>query len=201
MIIRRVLIRARQQFSIQPPEINISQPDMKMVEVMIFIQEEKSSLVKYSQEQLFNVDVLCPENAPKRCEWCRGPYHIRKRCPALATLTNEKQKRAENNKQQSWNLESFSADTTNHFQENSNWSWSNNHNYERNHPKSAPANGQRFPYSNADRSKKFNEPRNNNPHRPQSAITCFRCGQTGHIRSKCPNRDTLERPNSFKSSS
>ena len=48
MIIRRVLIRARQQFSIQPPEINISQPDMKMVEVMIFIQEEKSFLVKYS---------------------------------------------------------------------------------------------------------------------------------------------------------
>lgn len=48
MIIRRVLIRARQQFSIPPPEINISQPDMKMVEVMIFIQEEKSSLVKYS---------------------------------------------------------------------------------------------------------------------------------------------------------
>ena len=35
MLIRRVFIRARQQFSIPPPDIIISQSDMKIVEVKI----------------------------------------------------------------------------------------------------------------------------------------------------------------------
>ena len=39
------------------------------------------------------MDKLCPLNAPKRCEWCGGPYHIRKRCPKLASLANENERR------------------------------------------------------------------------------------------------------------
>jgi hypothetical protein len=41
---------------------------------------------------LFNVDDLCPTNAPRRCVECKGPYHIRKRCPKLISLSNEKEK-------------------------------------------------------------------------------------------------------------
>ncbi len=50
---------------------------------------------------MFNIDDLCPTNAPKRCEWCNGPYHIRKRCPKLATLANEKEKMKQAEQQQS----------------------------------------------------------------------------------------------------
>ncbi|CAF2443390.1 unnamed protein product [Rotaria sp. Silwood2] len=35
---------------------------------------------------------LCPTNAPKRCAECKELYHIRKRCPKLISLTNEKER-------------------------------------------------------------------------------------------------------------
>lgn len=35
---------------------------------------------------------LCPGNAPRRCAECKGPYHIRKRCPKVISLANEKEK-------------------------------------------------------------------------------------------------------------
>lgn len=41
---------------------------------------------------MFNINDLCPNNAPRRCIECKGPYHIRKRCPKLISLANEKEK-------------------------------------------------------------------------------------------------------------
>ncbi|CAF0817585.1 unnamed protein product [Rotaria sordida] len=41
---------------------------------------------------LFNINDLCPTNAPKRCPECKELYHIRKRCPKLISLANEKEK-------------------------------------------------------------------------------------------------------------
>ena len=46
---------------------------------------------------MFNIYELCPLNAPKQCEWCKGPYHIRKRCPKLASLVNENEKKKREN--------------------------------------------------------------------------------------------------------
>jgi hypothetical protein len=39
------------------------------------------------------MEVLCPQNAPSRCPWCNGPYHIRKRCPKLAQLDADRMER------------------------------------------------------------------------------------------------------------
>ncbi|CAF0768557.1 unnamed protein product [Rotaria sordida] len=73
--IRRVFIRARQQFGLQSKDVDISKPDMQFIETI-----------------LFNINDLCPTNAPKRCPECKELYHIRKRCPKLISLANEKEK-------------------------------------------------------------------------------------------------------------
>lgn len=41
---------------------------------------------------MFNIDDLCPTNAPKRCADCKESYHIRKHCQKSLTLLNEKDK-------------------------------------------------------------------------------------------------------------
>ncbi|CAF3799565.1 unnamed protein product, partial [Rotaria magnacalcarata] len=74
-IIRRVLIRARQQFGLQSKDIDISTSDLQSIESI-----------------LFNINDLCPTNAPRRCAECKEPYHIRKRCPKLISLISEKEK-------------------------------------------------------------------------------------------------------------
>ncbi|CAF0920940.1 unnamed protein product [Didymodactylos carnosus] len=73
-LIRRVLIRARKAFALEP-QLDISNATFADLEPL-----------------LFNIDELCPAHAPKRCEWCRGPYHIRKRCPKIATLAADQQR-------------------------------------------------------------------------------------------------------------
>ena len=88
-----MLISARQQFAVQAKEINVTQPDMKQIEVSPMTREQRFDSLSLSfQEKLFDIDILCPQNAPRRCEWCHGPYHIRKRCPKLAQLHHEQEK-------------------------------------------------------------------------------------------------------------
>jgi hypothetical protein len=143
---------------------------------------------------LFNVDDLCPTNAPKRCEWCKGPYHIRKRCPALATLSNETQrkKRAMNYSNQEWNMDDYYHSMSNYYQDNANWrSNKNNHSYNngRNHPNSAPPNQQPFRYTTQNGLREFynsNEQQMNNSQHRNSKRNCFRCGSTDHMKAQCP---------------
>jgi len=130
---------------------------------------------------LFNIDDLCPTNAPKRCEWCKGPYHIRKRCPKLATLANEneKKKRIMNNFEQQ------------RYMDKNSYRHSNNNNINgRNYPKSAPPNQHPFRYANEDRSREYynsnEQQRNNNSHRSYNRRGCFECGQFDHMKANCP---------------
>jgi hypothetical protein len=152
---------------------------------------------------LFNVDDLCPTNAPKRCEWCKGPYHIRKRCPKLATLAHENDKkiRTTNNHNQQVYTDNRSQFPTNNFQEDyyyySNTHGQYNHPNEHNYPQSAPPNHRPFRYG-----KDFynsSEHQGNNSHRlyqqNYSKKGCFYCRDPGHIKAHCP---ALQKNNSIQ---
>ncbi|UJR24938.1 hypothetical protein I4U23_006302 [Adineta vaga] len=169
-LIRRVFIRARQQFGIQLKDIDMSKPDMKFIE-----------------ETLFNIDELCPTNAPKRCEWCKGPYHIRKRCPKLALLAHEKEK-----KKRSMNHPNQQQQQITFVGNNSNSSSNMYHTNGYHHPQSAPVNQQPFRYAHP--GPYANEyPRTNNSYRSQQQQQnyknqgCFHCGHLDHYKADCPS--------------
>ncbi|CAF4500350.1 unnamed protein product, partial [Rotaria sp. Silwood2] len=178
IVIRRVFIRARQQFGVQPEHIDISNPDMLFIE-----------------ETLFNIDDLCPTNAPKRCEWCKGPYHIRKRCPKLAALANEneKKKRTTNyNEQQSY-MNNHSTYLSNNVQDNIRYYNNTRNGY--NQPKSAPPNQRPFQYAVNEKSREFHnsfEQSTNNSRRsyPYNHYRkeCYICKSTEHLKAECPSQ-------------
>ncbi|CAF1121495.1 unnamed protein product [Rotaria sp. Silwood1] len=184
IIIRRVFIRARQQFAIQPENVNISNPDMSSIE-----------------ETLFNIDDLCPTNAPKRCEWCRGPYHIRKRCPKLASLANEneKKKRTTNYTTQQHYMNNHSTYLSNKSRD---YVQSNNNGNGYQQPKSAPPNQRPFQYTTNEKRRDFHnsldEPTNNS-HRShqhnQFRKECYICNSTDHLKAQCPlqQKNTVQR--------
>jgi hypothetical protein len=137
---------------------------------------------------LFNIYDLCPTNAPKLCEWCHGPYHIRKRCPKLAALSNERQKKKRGINQQ-WDMNGYYTSTSNYYQDNSNWYSNKNHGY--NYPKSAPPNQQQqLRYTTQDGSREFHNtnyyPNENNSQHRNQIRKCFNCGSPDHIKAKCP---------------
>ncbi len=90
---------------------------------------------------LFNVDKLCPMNAPKRYEWCKGLYHICKCCPKLATLDNENEKRQRMNKTN----ENLQWNNKQKYHLNKTYSYNENFN-RRTYSKLASVNHQQRPY-------------------------------------------------------
>ncbi|CAF3156096.1 unnamed protein product [Rotaria socialis] len=208
-LIRRVLIRARQQFGLQSKDIDISTPDLQSVESI-----------------LFNINDLCLTNAPRRCAECKEPYHIRKRCPKLISLISEKeklkrviipeqqqQKQQQHHQQQTlinhqYDLYSISSDNNNNnrFQTYPQYYYS--------------ANGYQYPIQVASNQRVWTQPYSN--HRPiihsnfsyqsnyqqQSANNsnrpfysnsqrrkCFICGSSNHLKAQCSqfHSNTLQR--------
>ncbi|CAF1174331.1 unnamed protein product [Adineta steineri] len=192
-IIRRVFIRARQQFGIQLENIDISKPDMSAIE-----------------NTLFNIDELCPTNAPKRCEWCKGPYHIRKRCPKLAALANENEKKrrtVNHTEQQSTTFVSNNYRDNSYYYSNKHQNQYSNNSNGYNYPKSASVNQRSFRYDQKDSSNSTyysNEYRSNNSHRSYQQNSnnnraCFNCGNFDHIKVHCPllsNNNSIQRQKS-----
>ena len=143
---------------------------------------------------MFNIDDLCPTNAPKRCEWCKGPYHIRKRCPKLATLAYEenKKQRTVNNSDQQYQMDNRSQGSSNHSRDGG-YYYSNKHGryYNNNNvngytqPKSAPPNQHTYEFYNSNEQQINNSSRSYQQRysRPQE---CFLCRQPGHIKINCP---------------
>lgn len=136
-------------------------------------------LIYFLQHVLFNIDELCPTNAPKRCEWCKGPHHIRKRCPKLATLVyeDEKQKRFDKKTEEKYSSSRYS--NKNHSNDN-----------RRNYPHSAPTNQQQFRYSNnQDRSNEQYKTNSYRSHQQNNTNRqCFICGKSDHLKAQCPNK-------------
>ncbi|CAF1021216.1 unnamed protein product [Adineta ricciae] len=190
ILIRRVFIRARQQFGVQPKEMDLSKPNMTLIE-----------------ETLFNIDELCPTNAPKRCEWCKGPYHIRKRCPTLASLAHEKErkKRLDNHSEQQKTPfigNNFNSSPNTNYRQLSNYT---NGHQRNNQPKSAPTNQRPFRYPHPpelpnEYPRMNNTPRWQQPQNYKTAMTCFKCGEIGHMRKECPQQSTAKSVHSQKSS-
>ncbi|CAF0961898.1 unnamed protein product [Rotaria magnacalcarata] len=184
IMIRRVLIRSREQFGVKPENIDISNPDMSNIE-----------------EELFNIDELCPTNAPKRCEWCKGPYHIRKRCPKLAALSNdyEKKKRLFNSSEHQYYTNNSLPFSSNNSREKS---YYNNSYNGYNHSKSASSNQRSLRYVANEKSSEFNNAshlsikqttntayQNNYPRKG-----CFNCGSFDHLKAQCPLLHKNNRP-------
>ncbi|UJR23877.1 hypothetical protein I4U23_026849 [Adineta vaga] len=190
-MIRRVFIRARQQFGLQSKHIDISNPDMNFIE-----------------STLFNVDDLCPTNAPKRCSECKGPYHIRKRCPKLITLANEKErlKRANNlqQQQQQVSMNTPYSIFPNISPNNSQYSFNSQYYYQ--------TNGYTYPYPIVSQQRTWIQPYSNEqpiiyPAMPYHSIgqqqqqsnnsnrfyysnnqrrICFICKSPNHLKAQCP---------------
>jgi hypothetical protein len=152
----------------------------------------------FKQEILFNIDDLCPTNAPKRCEWCKGPYHIRKRCPKLASLANEQEKRKQMNNEQQGYMEDHSSYYPNTFRENSYYppQMYNAQHYNEYYPASEQ---QVLRYANGGGRRVFNNSHNQpmeqqrnyshrsyRPNNNNNIKACFKCGSTDHIRAQCP---------------
>ena len=132
---------------------------------------------------LFNIDDLCPTNAPRRCIECKGPYHIRKRCPKVLALANEKEKlkRLAQNEQQ--NL------------------FNNQYNFYRNNPQLAfypqyygyqysfpPQRIWTQPYSNQGPAFSYHPSNNNNNNNSfYRKKQCYACGSLNHIIAQCPS--------------
>ncbi|CAF1111531.1 unnamed protein product [Adineta ricciae] len=189
-MIRRVLIRARQQFGVQSKDIDSSTSDVDLIE-----------------STLFNVADLCPSNAPKRCPECKGPYHIRKRCPKLITLANEKErlKRVNLPQQQHQMLINNSYPLYSNIPPNANYSQ-----YSFNPQHYYPTNGYAYPYPTLPPQRIWTQPYSNDQpmiypafayhtntyqqstnfnrsyHPNNSRRFCFICGDPSHIRAQCP---------------
>ncbi|CAF3421570.1 unnamed protein product [Rotaria sp. Silwood1] len=153
------------------------------------------------EETLFNIDDLCPTNAPKRCEWCRGPYHIRKRCPKLASLANEneKKKRTTNYITQQHYMNNHSTYLSNKSRD---YVQSNNNGNGYQQPKSAPPNQRPFQYTTNEKRRDFHnslEEPTNNSHRShqhnQFRKECYICNSTDHLKAQCPlqQKNTVQR--------
>lgn len=133
-------------------------------------------------------------NAPKLCEWCKGPYHIRKRCPKLASLANEteKKKRVINRVEQPTPNNNRMAFVSNNFQDNA---YSNYYRYGYNPSKSTSSDQYSSRYVANEKSREFHNssfqsfeqtmryPNRSNEHRKK----CFKCGSTDHLKAQCPS--------------
>ena len=152
--------------------------------------------ITYSNEskiELFNIDELCPTNAPKRCEWCKGPYHIRKRCPKLAALSNdyEKKRRVFNNSEQQSYMNNYLPFSSNNFREKS---YYNDNQNAYNHSKFASSNQRSHQYVANEKSREFynashqsvEQTTNFNYQNNYPRKECFSCGSFDHLRAQCP---------------
>ncbi|CAF3417767.1 unnamed protein product [Rotaria sp. Silwood1] len=202
--IRRVFIRARQQFGLQSKDIDTSKPHMQHIASI-----------------LFNINDLCPTNAPKRCAECNELYHIRKRCPKLISLANEKEKlkrvsiieQPHHQQQQQQQIlinnqyESYSNISTN----NSQYSLCQQYYY--------PTNGYQYPYQIVPHQRIWTQPYSNErpiiysnfsyqlnqqqqtnhsnrlSHSNNQRRKCFQCGSPNHLKAQCSQfqTNTLQR--------
>ena len=139
---------------------------------------------------------MCPTNAPKRCEWCKGPYHIRKRCPKLASLANEneKKRRAFNYSEQKGNADNHSGFQSNNIRDNRP-NYHNGNGYP--NSKSSPFNQRLHGFTANERPRGFRsltsnfseQERQNSPRLSEQnngRKECFICKSTDHLKAQCP---------------
>lgn len=181
-MIRRVFINARKMFGIPPKDIKVSEIPLKQLE-----------------EILFDVHELCPENAPKRCPWCEGSFHIRKHCPKFATVVKDSNKEKHNDSRtQRTPTDNHESMKNNTFRskvkrnpvpmfpqwgtDSQNQVWhSTNLNLPAYHYNMVYENSSMVTYTNLQHSTHHNRGNKN---------VCFKCNQAGHIRKNCPMNST-----------
>ncbi|CAF1267106.1 unnamed protein product [Adineta steineri] len=199
--IRRVFIRARQQFGLQPKDIDLSMPDMQFIEI-----------------SLFNINDPYSTNAPKRCPECKGPYHIRKRCPKLITLADEKErlKRMAISEQQQQQQQQYVL-MNNHYPIYFNNSPNNNSQFSVNSQYYYPIHGYQYPFQVIPQQRIWTQPYSNerpivyqnfnyysNDQQQQQQINnsnrinysnnprkkCYVCGSSNHLKAQCSQIQT-----------
>lgn len=168
------------------------------------------------QSSLFNIDDLCPGNAPKRCPECKGPYHIRKRCPKLISAATEKEKLNRTNVSQ----QPPPSVIANHQQQQHVYAVPPQYSYYYYHPSAYPNNGYSYPFEMLPQQRVWTQPYSNDGSRIYPMVNyyspheqsvnhsnrtnysnnsrrkqCYGCGSTDHLRAQCPllQRNTLQR--------
>ena len=213
MMIRRVFIKARLVFAIQPKTLNLPRPDIKLIEVsfylLLFYRIKRSiiSCLFFYQQTLFDVTILCPDYAPSRCVWCNGPYHTRRRCPKMNRLVAEGKQEKSNNPTtrpdvQYNNLRRNPINHAFHYYPKMPHEAYQNWNSFRYEPWSTPDPTmgpiQHYPSLN-------NQPITPRQYRPKAksqgneSIACYKCGLPNHIARNCPhNQKNQQRQNNNK---
>ncbi|CAF3442632.1 unnamed protein product [Rotaria sp. Silwood1] len=202
--IRRVFIRARQQFGLQSKDIDTSKPQMQHIASI-----------------LFNINDLCPTNAPKRCAECNELYHIRKRCPKLISLANEKEKLKRVSITEQPHHQQQQILINNQYESYSNIS-TNNSQYSLCQQYYYPTNGYQYPYQIVPHQRIWTQPYSNErpiiysnfsyqlnqqqqqqqtnhsnrlSHSNNQRRKCFQCGSPNHLKAQCSQfqTNTLQR--------
>ncbi|CAF4982519.1 unnamed protein product, partial [Rotaria sp. Silwood1] len=170
---------------------------------------------------LFNINDLCPTNAPKRCAECNELYHIRKRCPKLISLANEKEKLKRVSITEQPHHQQQQILINNQYESYSNIS-TNNSQYSLCQQYYYPTNGYQYPYQIVPHQRIWTQPYSNErpiiysnfsyqlnqqqqqqqtnhsnrlSHSNNQRRKCFQCGSPNHLKAQCSQfqTNTLQR--------